>query len=187
MTQPTPKKSNKAFPIIALLVFLGAAALFAVKLKNAADDKHTYSQLPPEVRRDLDQAAGNVTVPEPPAYDSASNYDTSDFSTDLASYLDLSEGMDSADAETRLRNWLTAAAEGEGNSSTDFKTIYETDGRTVLVATREGLMDDSIAGEQVYAEFTPVSPLTNSLGFYGLRIKCARGSNTTQWQTQPCP
>ena len=131
------------------------------------------------------QPSETIETPEPPAYASASDYDKSDFTPDLARYYGLEPGMDSEVAEPLIRTAFSA--EGEGIISTDVKTIYATVGRTIIVATVEGLLDDSIAGEQLYAEFTPVSPLTNSLDFYGARIKCARGRNTTDWQTQPCP
>ena len=92
-------------------------------------------------------------------------------------------GMDSDDVEPLLQAWLDNA----DVETTSLRTSFRDDGRTVLIATREGLKDDAVSAEQVYAEFTPVGPLSNHLDFIGLRQRCSRGTNAGEWSTEACP
>ena len=135
----------------------------------------------------VEDAAAAAQLPEDTVSGTASREAVSaeQFSADLAPDF-LVAGLDTDEATPLLRDWL-ARAEGEGNRATNLSTRYEMDGRTVLIATIEGMADDSVDSQQIYAEFTPIGPLSNSLDFAGARIRCARGNNTTDWQTELCP
>ena len=95
----------------------------------------------------------------------------------------ISLGMDSDDVEPLLQAWLDTA----DVETTSLRTSFREDGRTVLIATREGLKDDAVSAEQVYAEFTPIGPLSNNLDFIGLRQRCSRGARAGEWTTELCP
>ena len=161
-----------------------AAALFLAACSDAADL--------PVAAPGNDIVAGDAEGVELPATlesDELYSIEQDAFSADLFNISTITLGMDSDDVEPILQEWADAVTEGEGsrNSSSSVRTSYREGGRTVILATREGLLDDSVAGEQVFAEFTPVGPLSNNLDFVGLRIKCARGANAGEWQTELCP
>ena len=121
--------------------------------------------------------------PSPPGYGSPD-----DFTRDLfneAPIEGLTPGMDVDVAEPILRESFLSGGEDAGDG--EVARLYATDGRTILLATRFGLADDSIDSLQLYAEFVPISPLQTSLEFTGVRQKCARGADTDSWTTQPCP
>ena len=133
------------------------------------------------------QTAAPETVASAPALPTdISTLTRDDFAATLAPDY-LVANMDSDDAETALQSWLDTLALEEGTPTTSLRKRFDMNGRTVLVASAANLSDDSVSAQQVYAEFTPIGPLTNGLDFAGLRVKCARGANTTDWQLEPCP
>ena len=69
----------------------------------------------------------------------------------------------------------------------EVRVIDAADGRRIFLGTQRGMADDSVDSRQVYAEFLPTSPFSNSLEYLGTRQICARGANTTDWTTEPCP
>ena len=158
------------------------AATFATLLLAACSDADTDPAAP-------EPPAPAITAPTPPAVPNPGDIISltrDDFAAALAPDY-LAANMDSDDAETALQSWLDAADAEEGNTATSLRKRFEADGRTVLIATASGLADDSVAAQQIYAEFTPIGPLSNALDFAGARLRCARGADTTDWQMEPCP
>ena len=98
---------------------------------------------------------------------------------------DLAYGTDSDAAEPAFRAYFDLS--GEGIRSSEVRVIDAADGRRIFLGTQRGMADDSVDSQQVYAEFLPTSPFSNSLEYLGTRQICARGANTTDWTTDPCP
>ena len=94
-------------------------------------------------------------------------------------------GLDSDEVEPAFRAYFDGT--GEGVRLSDVRVIDASDGRRIFLGTQYGMADDSRDALQVYAEFLPTGPVSNALQFVGTRQICARGANTTDWTTEPCP
>ncbi|WP_017930286.1 hypothetical protein [Robiginitomaculum antarcticum] len=130
---------------------------------------------------------GTIQAPATPSVSNSAELSRDDFNPKFASWLELELGMDIDTAEPIIRERFGDDIQEEGQLSFTIERIYSANGRTVILATQEGALDDSISAQQLYAEFIPDSPLTNKLEFFGLRHKCRRGDNPGQWTTQLCP
>ena len=97
----------------------------------------------------------------------------------------LAYGQDSDEFPTAMGAVFREAS--DQGATTRVQMIDAADGRRIHLVTQTDLRDDSIASRQIYAEFLPTSPFSNSLEYLGTRQICARGANTTDWTTDPCP
>ena len=117
-----------------------------------------------------------VVQPSP----STSLHDMRNFSQDLAAFLELEEGMDRDTVEAEIRGYFgTTASTGQ---IPIFQSKKLENSQFEIVATRNGLRDDSVKSEQVIARFS-----NNILVDFGLRQKCYRATDPEQWLTKLCP
>jgi len=129
-----------------------------------------------------------VMPPKPPrpSLDEDAGYDLADFDAGLARGVGLKPGMEMLTAQTIITDYFAPGGE-EGNAQIAMEQKFLTSGLTQIIVTRTGLADDSVKAEQLLAVFKPLTPKTGQLTAYGMRIKCYRGANTKQWQTELCP
>lgn len=114
------------------------------------------------------------------AVTATSNYNISDFAPDLAASIGLSVGMDRDTAEAELRSYFgTTASAGQ---IPIFRSKTLADGEFEILATRNGLGDDSVKSEQLITRFSD-----GILTDYGMRVKCYRAPNPDQWTVKLCP
>ncbi len=143
---------------------------------------------------------GGVDAPAAP--DSASNImrisdiDFPSYSRDLARFVELELGEDMATATPKIESYFSpqgnsldekigyAASSGK-KTETEFSTFGAEGGKVTLVE-RVNIKDDSVKAEQFYAIFKAKGE-GFMLADYGMKIKCHRGANTTEWQTALCP
>ncbi len=177
--------------------------------QRAAELKAQGAVLPPEVTGDASAARDSVNAaregepakdllptdnvpgvmpPKPPrpSLDEDAGYDLADFDAGLARGVGLKPGMEMLTARTIITDYFAPGGE-EGNAQIAMEQKFLTSGLTQIIVTRTGLADDSVKAEQLLAVFKPLTPKTGQLTAYGMRIKCYRGANTTQWQTELCP
>ena len=109
-----------------------------------------------------------------------SRYDMADFSERLAAHIPIETGMDRDTAEAEIRSHFGTS------TSTGAVPIFQSkilaDGDFEIVATRNGLADDSVKNEQLIARFSD-----DILTGYGMRVKCYRAPNPDKWTTKLCP
>ena len=107
-------------------------------------------------------------------------HNMSDFSEKLARHLPIEIGMDRDTAEAEIRSHFgTSTSTG---SVPIFQSKILADGDFEIVATRNGLADDSVKNEQLIARFSD-----DILTGYGMRVKCYRAPNPDKWTTKLCP
>ncbi len=114
------------------------------------------------------------------AVKAVSTYSPNDFSQNMASPMGLEIGMDRDSAEAELRTYF-----GSNTSAGQipvFKSKTLADGAFEIIATRNGLEDDSVKSEQVLVHFAD-----DILVEYGMRVKCYRHNNSDKWIKEPCP
>lgn len=173
------------------LVYVGIAvvvvgvSVFFMRLNTAIQDKKTYDQLPPEIQRRLD-AASQPTPPTSPMPKSLTleDIDFNNYSKDLAKFTGLKEGQSRIAAIDVVR-LLHAPEQGAKIVKTSSAT-FDMEGGSVMLLSASGLADDSVHAEEFFLIFEGEGN-TQKLAEYGLRVKCARGENTAQWQKTPCP
>ena len=129
-----------------------------------------------------------VMPPKPPrpSLDEDTGYDIADFSERLGDFVGVEIGQDGAQAQHKI---VTYFGVNKDEESPDLKVEQKflTSGLTQVIVTKTALKDDSVKAEQFLAVFTPKTREKSELTAYGMRIKCYRGDNTDQWQTQLCP
>ena len=81
---------------------------------------------------------------------------------------------------------LYFAPEEGSNMIQTSQSIFERDDGSVMLYSAAGLPDDSIKAEEIYLILTGEDG-AQTLQSFGLRLKCYRGENTTDWQNKPCP
>jgi len=151
----------------------------------------------PETPKVPDAPAGSTAVPSAP--DSATgimriaDIDFASFSRSLAKVVELELGDSMSTTTPKIESFFSpqgGSVEDAGDSTrtkteTEFSTFGAEGGKVTLVE-RVNIKDDSVKAEQFYAIFK-----AKDEGFiladYGMKIKCHRGDNTTQWQTALCP
>ena len=136
---------------------------------------------------DAPKMPANVEAPAAPSVKAASDFSRDDFNPKFAAWVGLELGMDSDEVEKIARERFGETIIGEGGMTVSYDRIYQTRGRTILIVTQEGALDDAVNGQQLYAEFIPDTPMTNKLEYFGLRQKCQRGKNKGEWTTKLCP
>lgn len=114
------------------------------------------------------------------AVTATSLHDMRDFSKGLAASLGLEEGMDRDTVEAEVRSYFGTTASSGQIPIFQSKTLA--DGEFEIVATRNGLADDSVKSEQVIVKFSD-----DVLIEYGMRVKCYRAPNPDDWTNKVCP
>lgn len=114
------------------------------------------------------------------AVTATSDRNMADYSKDLAAPLGLSFGMDRDEAEAEIRTYFGTGASSGAIPIFNSKTLA--DGEFEILATREGLADDSVKSEQLAAHFAD-----GVLIDYGLRVKCYRNDTPDEWTKELCP
>lgn len=129
-----------------------------------------------------------VMPPKPPrpTLGNDTGYDITDFNQNLARFVGVEIGQDGAEVQAKIAKHFGTAQAGD---SRDLKVeqIFLASGLTQVIVTNTAMKDDSVKAEQLLAIFTPRTRETSELTAYGMRIKCYRGDNTDQWQTELCP
>lgn len=103
-----------------------------------------------------------------------------DYSKSLAAHIGVSIGLDRDSAEAEIRSYFGTSASSGAIPIFNSKTLA--DGRFEILATRNGLRDDSVKSEQLLAHFAK-----NVLIDYGMRVKCYRNDAPDEWTKEPCP
>ena len=106
------------------------------------------------------------------------------YSEDLAKFIGLETGEQSWSAIDKMRLYF-APEDGTTILSTKTSTFDRPDG-SVMVYTVSGIQDDSVKAQELFMIFSGPKN-AQILAAYGLKQKCQRGDNTTQWQTKLCP
>lgn len=107
-------------------------------------------------------------------------HDMDNFSQELAGHIGLETGFDRDSAEAEIRGYFgTTASTGQ---IPIFQSKKLEDGTFEIVATRNGLRDDSVKNEQLIARFS-----NNILTDYGMRVKCYRAADPEAWTKELCP
>lgn len=110
--------------------------------------------------------------------------DFSSYSEDLAKFIKLEAGESNWAAIDKMRLYF-APEDGKTILQTKTSTFDRPDG-SVMVYTVSGLKDDSIKAQELFMIFSGPKD-AQTLAAYGLKQKCQRGENTTNWQTKLCP
>ena len=106
------------------------------------------------------------------------------YSRELAKYTGLKEGQSRIEAIDNVRLYFTPEkAETILRTS---QSSFEKDDGAVLIFSAEGFADEAIKGEEIYLILSGPKD-DQKLAAYGSRLKCWRGENTTEWQTEACP
>ncbi|MEE9348365.1 MAG: hypothetical protein V3U82_09220 [Robiginitomaculum sp.] len=113
------------------------------------------------------------------------DYDS--YSMDMAKFVGLEIGESHTSAVAKISTYFTPEALGEGKQQESSVSIYDRDGGSILLAISDGLMDDSVKGESLYAIFSKDEDGAQTLVTYGLKAKCWRGENKDNWQIDLCP
>ena len=118
------------------------------------------------------------------SFSSWTTFESYQYSAELASFTDLKIGQSRIAAidVVRLLHAPEQGAKIIKTSSTEFKVH----GGVVMLLSASGLADDSVHAEEFFLIFEGEGT-AQKLAAFGLRVKCARGENTAQWQKTPCP
>lgn len=131
--------------------------------------------------------AEKVPVPDTPSQPESRTLEDIDFtaySRDLAKYTGLEEGQSRVEAIDNVRLYFAPE-----KSDTILKTSsshFDREDGSVLIYSAEGFADEAIRGEEIYLILSGPKG-DQKLSDYGSRLKCWRGDNTTEWQTEACP
>ena len=126
----------------------------------------------------------SIDLPPLPKSLRLEDIDFTSYSKDLAKFTDLSEGQSRIEAIDAVRLYF-APEEGAQIINTAQSTFEREDGAVMLLSA-SGLPDDSVRAQEFYLIFMGEAG-NQTLASYGARIKCYRGNNTTNWQTDLCP
>ncbi|WP_418152865.1 hypothetical protein AB8615_04945 [Litorimonas sp. RW-G-Af-16] len=124
--------------------------------------------------------------PTPPATPRSLRLEDIDFtsySQELAGVLELERGESRIRAIDKVR--LNFAPTGPEILKTAQSSFDRPDG-SVLIFSVDGIADDSVRAQEVFLILSGPEG-EQVLAEYGMRIKCYRGENTTDWQTNLCP
>lgn len=134
---------------------------------------------PPDVEGGVPQELSDVRKP--------SDIDFGAYDRDLAKWAGLEIGMPMEKAEIEVLNYMAPEKGGEGNAVFEMDKFQGYVGGQAFVATLDGLADDSVKAQQLYAIGKRGEDEAYTLVDYGMRIKCWRGENKDNWQTTLCP
>jgi hypothetical protein len=122
--------------------------------------------------------------PPVPNTDVFDEIDFTAYSRELAKFTGLKEGQSRVEAIDNVRLYFTPE-KADTILRTSQRSI-ERDEETLLIFSAEGFADDAIKGEEIYLLLSGDED-HQKLAAYGSRLKCWRGENTTEWQTEACP
>lgn len=127
---------------------------------------------------------GAAEVPKSMKTTILEDIDFSSYSEDLAKFIKLEAGESNWAAIDKMRLYF-APEDGKTILQTKTSTFDRPDG-SVMVYSVSGLKDDSVKAQELFMIFS--GPKEGQiLAAYGLKQKCQRGANTTNWQTKLCP
>ena len=173
----------KVFTIMALALSLAACKADSVEPHDILEiaDSAPAPSIPasPEIEGGVPQELSDIRQP--------SDIDFGAYSKDLAKFVGLEVGMPMEKAEIEVLNFMAPKKGGEGNSVFEMDKFQGYVGGQAFVATLDGLADDNVKAQQLYAIGKKGEGETYSLIDYGMRVKCWRGDNTANWQAKPCP
>ena len=136
---------------------------------------------------EVPKATQSITTPSAPPTPKSLTLEDIDFnsySKDLAKWTGLKEGQSRGEAVDNIRLYF---APESGNTIISTSQIsFEREDGAVLIFSASGLPDDSVKSEEIYLILSGAKG-TQSLAAFGSRIKCHRGENITEWQTDLCP
>lgn len=124
------------------------------------------------------------TPPQPSAPQTLEDIDFSSYDTHLARFIGFERGESRIDAIDKVRLYF-APEDGSAIVKTSQQSFDRPDGSVLIFSIYE-LPDDSVRAQEVFLILTGPKE-KQVLAEYGMKIKCYRGANTTEWQTQPCP
>jgi len=122
-----------------------------------------------------------VTPPEVPEIMNVSDIDFSSYSLDLAKFVGLEIGEAKEISSQKIKAYFAPEKGAQGNATYEFSE-FGAIGGYVMLSSSDGIADDSIKGQELYAVFKDEKLVT-----YGMKIKCWRGENKDNWQTDLCP
>jgi len=179
-------KRNRIAALIAIVLGLIVGFVIAI---SGGDDDAPVSELPELSGQERLTSATPPTPPSPSLPENKlEDVDFSAYSTALARFVGLELGDTRLETIDKIR--LYYAPESGSTIITTASQTFERDDGSVFVFSRTGLPDDSVQAEEVYAIFSGpggADKFNQTLAAYGMRIKCYRGENTTEWQTDLCP
>ena len=134
------------------------------------------------------QQAAETTAPSAPPAPVKSltleDIDFASYSEDLAKFVGLENGEDRWAAIDKMRLYF-APEDGQTILNTKTSSFDRPDG-SVMIFSASGFKDDSIKAQELFMIFAGDKD-AQILAAYGLKQKCHRGDNTTEWQTNLCP
>ena len=134
------------------------------------------------------QQAAKTTAPSAPPVPVKSmtleDIDFASYSEDLAKFVGLENGEDRWAAIDKMRLYF-APEDGQTILNTKTSSFDRPDG-SVMIFSASGFKDDSIKAQELFMIFAGDKD-AQTLAAYGLKQKCHRGDNTTEWQTNLCP
>jgi len=125
-----------------------------------------------------------ASSPTSPKAMTLEDIDFASYSEDLAKFIQLENGEESWAAIDKMRLYF-APEDGQTILQTKTTTFDRPDG-SVMIYTVSGLRDDSVKAQELFMIFAGEKD-AQILAAHGLKIKCQRGENTTQWTTELCP
>lgn len=166
-----------------------AIAWFLATIFFLGADSDDIQITPPEAPAapSADMRASDIVTPPIPKTPDYADLTLDDFSADLARSVGIAPGDDMDMVKDQIRLFLAGEGDGSNAAAASFQNVYRSDGRTIFFATQDNMGDDSVKAQQIMAVFIPVSVDAAKLEGYGARIKCWRGENKDQWQTDLCP
>jgi hypothetical protein len=173
-------KRNRIAATIAIVV--GLAVGFYLTYSGGKNDK--ASEMPNEPPQTSQPVASTPDVPAPPKSLRLEDIDFSTYSQELARFTGLTEGQSRIEAIDNVR--LYFAPEEGANIINTSQSSFDRDDGSVLIFGAAGLPDDSVKAQEIYLILTGPKP-DQKLAAYGMRVKCHRGENSTNWQNTLCP
>ena len=123
-------------------------------------------------------------IPPMPKSLTLEDIDFNAYSKDLAKFTGLKDGQSRGEAVDNVR--LYFAPERGNTMVKTTQSKFEREDGAVLLFGVSGLPDDSVKAQEIYLIMSGEKG-AQKLGAYGMRIKCYRGENTTEWTTELCP
>ena len=154
---------------------LGVLTLLACS--PAAGDK-------PAPKSDISAPPIPPSTPVVASPQSVDDIDFGQYSRELANFTDLRQGQSRIAAIDVVR--LLFAPEEGANIIKTASSTFELDGGAVMLLSADGMADDSVRAQEFYLIFEGDKD-AQKLADYGLRVKCYRGENVTNWQKEVCP
>lgn len=180
-------KRNRIASVIA--ISLGLVVGFFIVVSGSDSDK-AESELSASAQDTQVVNSVSSQTPDVPQLPESQleDVDFTSYSTDLATVVGLEIGESRLESTDKIRLFF-APEPGTRIIKTASQTFERDDG-AVLLFSRIGLPDDSVKAQEIYAVFSGPGgdvKFNQTLAAYGMRMKCYRGENTTEWQTDLCP